>query len=101
MLASPVKSVLRQAMQAENFAAMRQSILDGAPETAATLAHQVLRQGAAPLEAIDQGFVPGMTAVGNLYAQHKMFLPDMLAAAEAMRAAMAVLEPELRRQGSE
>lgn len=88
-------------MQGDSFAAMRQSILDGAPEQAASLARQALEQGIAPLEAIDQGFVPGMTNVGEQYGQRKLFLPDMLASAEAMRAAMAVLEPELRRQGGE
>ncbi len=30
-----------------------------------------------------------------------MFLPDMMASAEAMRAAMQVLEPELRKRGGE
>jgi len=85
----------------DNFSAMQQSVFDGAPETASALAKQALEQGIAPLDAIDQGFVPGMAEVGQQYAQHKMFLPDMLAAAEAMKAAMAVLEPELKRQGSE
>jgi len=85
----------------DNFSAMQQSVFDGAPETATALAKQALEQGIAPLDAIDQGFVPGMAEVGQQYAQHKMFLPDMLAAAEAMKAAMAVLEPELKRQGSE
>ena len=88
-------------MQAETLAAMRQSILDGAPDEAARLAKQALEQGIAPLEAIDQGFVPGMKEIGEQYGQHKVFLPDMLASAEAMKASMAVLEPELKRQGSE
>jgi len=78
---------------------MRQAIVDGAPENAADLAKQALAEGITPLEAIDLGFVPGMTDVGEQYAQHKMFLPDMLASAEAMEAAMNVLEPELKRQG--
>jgi len=85
-------------MQA-TYAAMRQAILDGAPESAADVAKQALAEGITPLDAIDLGFVPGMTEVGEQYAQHKMFLPDMLASAEAMKAAMAVLEPELKRQG--
>ncbi|MBZ5599125.1 MAG: corrinoid protein [Acidobacteriia bacterium] len=88
-------------MPIDNFAAMRQSIIDGAPDQAASLAKQALAQGAAPLEVIDQGFVPGMSEVGEQFAQHKIFLPDMLASAEAMKAAMGVLEPELKRQGSE
>jgi len=86
-------------MPSDHFATMRQSIIDGAPESAADLARQALELGIAPLEAIDRGFVPGMTEVGSQYAQHQMFLPDMLASAEAMKAAMAVLEPELTRQG--
>jgi len=86
---------------AGNFACMQQSIIDGAAEKAAELARQALGDGIAALEAIDQGFVPGMTEVGTQFARHQMFLPDMLASAEAMRAAMAVLEPELKRQGAE
>jgi 5-methyltetrahydrofolate--homocysteine methyltransferase len=84
-----------------NFAAMRQSIVDGAPENASALAKQALDQGLPPLAIIDNGFIPGMAEVGEQFAKHQMFLPDMLAAAEAMRAAMAVLEPELKRQGRE
>ena len=82
-----------------DFAAMRQSIVDGAPENALALAKQALAQGLPPLDVIDNGFVPGMAEVGELFAKHRMFLPDMLAAAEAMKAAMSVLEPELKRQG--
>jgi len=84
-----------------DFAAMRQSIVDGAPENATALAKQALEAGLRPLELIDNGYVPGMAEVGEQFAKHRMFLPDMLAAAEAMKAAMAVLEPELKRQGEE
>jgi len=84
-----------------DFSAMRQSIVDGAPESASNLATQALAQGRHPLEVIDAGFVPGMAEVGELFAKHQMFLPDMLAAAEAMKAAMSILEPELKRQGEE
>jgi len=87
-------------MQAD-FAAMRQSIVDGAPENAAALAKQALEAGLHPLGLIDNGYVPGMAEVGEQFAKHRMFLPDMLAAAEAMKAAMAVLEPELKRKGEE
>ena len=84
-----------------DLAAMRQSIIDGAAETSLILAKQALEQGLHPLEIIDNGFVPGMSEVGEQFAKHQMFLPDMLAAAEAMKAAMSVLDPELKRQGAE
>ncbi|PYX86376.1 MAG: hypothetical protein DMG68_15525 [Acidobacteria bacterium] len=88
-------------MSADPFAAMQQSILDGAPETAAALAQQAVNRGTAPLDAINLGYVPGMHAVGEQFARRTLFLPDMMASAEAMRAAMGVLEPELKKCGAE
>ncbi|HKN36909.1 MAG TPA: corrinoid protein [Terriglobales bacterium] len=88
-------------MSQELLSAMRQSIMDGAPATSAELARQALGDGIMPLEAINSGYVPGMHAVGEQFAKGQMFLPDMLASAEAMRAAMAVLDPELKKLGSE
>ena len=83
------------------FAAMRQSVIDGTPDTASELARQAIAAGTPPLSAINNGYVPGMHDVGEQFARGQMFLPDMMASAEAMRAAMAVLEPELKKQGAE
>ena len=88
-------------MPNDTLSAMRQSIIDGAPDTASNLAEQALAVGMAPIEAIDNGYVPGMHDVGEQFARGQMYLPDMMASAEAMRAAMAVLDPELRRLGTE
>ena len=88
-------------MPENNFRAMQASIINGAPETAGALAREALTGGIAPLDAINEGFVPGMHAVGEQFAQGKMYLPDMMASAEAMRAAMAVLDPELKKLGAE
>ena len=85
----------------DRFSAMRQSVIDGAPDTATSLAQQAVSSGIAPLEAIQQGYVPGMHEVGEQFARGQMFLPDMMASAEAMRAAMSVLDPELKRLGAE
>jgi corrinoid protein of di/trimethylamine methyltransferase len=88
-------------MSAELLQAMRQSIIDGAPDTARSLAESGMRAGLAPLAAIQEGYVPGISYVGEQFGQRRMFLPDMVASAEAMKAAMAVLEPELKRLGTE
>jgi len=88
-------------MPDERFSAMRQSIIDGAPDTASGLAQQAVSSGIAPIDAINQGFVLGMHDVGEQFAHGQMYLPDMMASAEAMRAAMAVLDPELKKLGTE
>lgn len=89
-------------MQHEDlFAAMGRAIVDGDAETAAELARRGLDEGMAPLEAIDRGFVPGIDHVGREFAAENMFLPELVLAGEAMKSAIAVLEPEMERTGAE
>lgn len=88
-------------MHEELLPYMRLSIVNGASDTAADLARQALESRMAPLDAINLGFVPGMHEVGEQFSKGQMFLPEMMASAEAMRAAMLVLDPELKKQGTE
>ncbi len=84
----------------EMLESLRQSIIAGAAQRAVALARQVLEQGLDPLAAIDRGCVPGMDQVGAQYGRREAFLPDLVMAGEAMKAAMAVLEPEIQRRGA-
>jgi corrinoid protein of di/trimethylamine methyltransferase len=83
------------------FEAMAQSIIDGEVEEASQLARQAIEAGIDPLAAINDGFVKGLDHVGEEFGCGEMFLPDLVLAAEAMKAAVAVLEPELERTGQE
>ena len=89
-------------MQSEDlFKEMAQSITDGEAEKAAELAKQAVAQGIDPLEAINKGFVAGVNYVGDQFSCGNMFLPELVMAGEAMKAAVAVLEPELTKRGTE
>ena len=88
-------------MRDQILSGMRQSIIDGAPSAAAALAQEGLANGISLLDAIDAGYVLGMEHVGREFARRAMFLPDMMASAEAMKAAMDVLEPQLKKTGIE
>ncbi len=83
------------------FKAMAQSITDGEAEKAAELAKQSIEEGIDPLDAINKGFVNGVNYVGEQFSCGNMYLPELVMAGEAMKAAVAVLEPELARRGSE
>ena len=76
---------------------MTEAIVAGDRTAAADLAAGAVRSGLNPVEVIEKGYVPGLTKVGELWEQGEYFLPELIASAEAMKAAMAVLEPELRR----
>ena len=88
-------------MSNELFQEMAQSIIDGDSDVSAELAQQAVAQGIDPLEAISQGFVVGVNHVGEAFAKGDAFLPELVMAGEAMKAAVAVLEPELARRGIE
>jgi trimethylamine corrinoid protein len=83
------------------FQKMAQSIIEGDSKFSMELAQQAVAQGIDPLEAISQGFVVGVNQVGEAFAKGDAFLPELVMAGEAMKAAVAVLEPELARRGTE
>ncbi len=82
------------------FAAMRQAIIDGDAARASALAEEALAAGMPPLDAIENGFVPGLSHVGEEFGAGELFLPDMMLAARAMQKALAVLEPEMVRRAT-
>ena len=89
-------------MQTEElFQAMTQSIIDGDADVAASLARQSIDMDIDPLQAINQGFVPGVNHVGNQFSCGDMFLPELVMAGEAMKTAISVLEPEMTKRGTE
>jgi len=82
----------------ELYQAMSQSVIDGESEQAAELAHKALSLGLDPLEAIDHGYTRGMNVLGDRFDRGEVFLPHLVMGGEAMKAAIAVLEPELARR---
>ena len=87
-------------MSEELFRKMAQSILDGDADAAVALAKQAVDSGVDPLDAITKGFVQGVNEVGENFACGQAFLPELVMAGEAMKAAIAALEPEMQRRGT-
>jgi corrinoid protein of di/trimethylamine methyltransferase len=77
------------------FGELAQAVIDGEPEDAVELAEQALDQGLDPLACINQGLTVGITRVGELFADGEYFLPDLIIGGEAMKMALAILEPAL------
>jgi len=82
------------------FKDMAQSIIDGDNDVAEALASQSIELGIDPLEAINKGFVVGVTHVGDEFSCGNAFLPELVMAGEAMKVAISILEPELTRLGT-
>jgi trimethylamine corrinoid protein len=79
----------------ELFSRMAKAIIDGEKAAAEALAREAI-QGRVDLnEVIEKGYVPGIQKVGDLWEKGDYFLPELITSAECMKAAMAVLQPEL------
>ena len=82
-------------MSDEMYGKLAQAVIDGEPEDAEQLAKDALAQGLDPLECINNGLTKGIQKVGELFSSGEYFLPELIIGAEAMKQALAVLEPAL------
>ena len=82
-------------MVEEMFKKLAQAIIDGEPEDAVELAQAALEQGLDAMECINQGLMPGIQEVGELFSKGDYFLPELIIGADVMKAALDILEPAL------
>ncbi|HWR83906.1 MAG TPA: corrinoid protein [Candidatus Deferrimicrobium sp.] len=78
---------------------LSESLKKGEAERAAELTRAAIDGGLSPRAILDEGLIAGMTAVGEEFKAHEIFLPDVLLAARAMYAGMDLLKPLLIKEG--
>jgi corrinoid protein of di/trimethylamine methyltransferase len=71
------------------------AVVEGSGERAEELARRALEAGLPALRAIEEGFAEGIREVGRLWEEGAYFLPELVVGADAMKRAVAVLEPAL------
>jgi corrinoid protein of di/trimethylamine methyltransferase len=77
-----------------------EAIIGGDGTRAEELARAALEDKLPPLEVIERGFVKGIREVGRLWEEGTLFLPELVMGADAMKKAMAVLQPVLESEES-
>ena len=70
-----------------------ESVLKGDLTGSADAAQKSLDADIPPLIAIEKGMTPAIKKVGDAFGRGEMFLPEMVASADAMEAALEILEP--------
>jgi corrinoid protein of di/trimethylamine methyltransferase len=86
-------------MSRPDDAEMMQAVLDGDAGRSRALAEALVADGGDLVAAVERGFVAGIRRAGDLFEDGEFFLPELVQAAEAMKAAMAVVTPALRAHG--
>jgi monomethylamine corrinoid protein len=82
-------------MNDQLFQKLTDSLIVGDPELCEALTKQAISEGIEPLQIIELGLIPGMNIVGEKFSSGEYFLPDLIIAANGMKKAMVLLEPEL------
>lgn len=82
-------------MSDDMYKKLAQAVIDGEKEDAVDLAKQALDQELDPLACIANGLTKGIQQVGELFASGEYYLPELIVGADAMKAALEILEPAL------
>ncbi len=82
-----------------NLQSLSEAVQKGKRNDAKTLTQSLIDEGMKPLDIVEQGLVPGMSAIGEKFKNNEVFVPEMLIAARAMKEAMSLLEPLLAQAG--
>ena len=77
------------------------AIVDGQAQVAEALVQEQLKAGADPVAIISETMISAMDEVGKLFQEEEFFVPELLLAGRAMKAAMEPLRPLLAAAGAE
>jgi 5-methyltetrahydrofolate--homocysteine methyltransferase len=86
-------------MSAEIIAQLRTAIIENDEQRSALAAQQGIGAGLGPLTLINQGIRTALDVLGERFSAGDLFLPELMLSALAADAAVAILEPELLKQG--
>jgi 5-methyltetrahydrofolate--homocysteine methyltransferase len=76
------------------------AIVDGKAPLAQAIVQEELAAGADPMALISETMIPAMDEVGKLFQEEEYFVPELMLAGRAMKAAMEPLRPLLAAAGA-
>jgi 5-methyltetrahydrofolate--homocysteine methyltransferase len=78
-----------------DYARMNQMLYEGRADAVREMTANALAEGREPQEVLQEGLVAGMSVVGEDFKHNRLYVPQVLIAARAMKAGMAILRPLL------
>ena len=78
-----------------DYALMNQCLYEGKAKEVEQMTKDALAEGRTVQEVLNEGLIAGMSVVGEDFKYNILYVPEVLIAARAMKAGMAVLKPLL------
>ena len=82
-----------------DYPLMNQTLYEGRAPQITELTNEALAEGRGPNEILQEGLIAGMSVVGEDFKYNRLYVPQVLIAARAMKAGMAILKPLLSAGG--
>jgi len=82
-----------------DYALINQCIYEGKAKEVEQMTREALAEGRSAQEILTEGLIAGMSVVGEDFKYNVLYVPEVLIAARAMKAGMAVLKPLLATRG--
>ena len=83
-----------------DYALMNQCLYEGKAKEVGEMTQAALAEGRPVQEVLSEGLIAGMSVVGEDFKYNILYVPEVLIAARAMKAGMAVLKPLLAAKDS-
>src|SRR5437868_9353436 len=83
-----------------DYALMNQCLYEGKAKAVEQMTRDALAEGRSVQEVLTDGLIAGMSVVGEDFKHNVLYVPEVLIAARAMKAGMAVLKPLLSAKDS-
>ncbi len=83
-----------------DYPLMNQLLYEGKAPQVKEMTEQALADGRDVDEVLQDGLIAGMSVVGEDFKYNRLYVPQVLVAARAMKAGMAVLKPLLAKSGA-
>ena len=80
-------------MMQEILEKLAKAVMEGDEEAAKRAAQEAINNGIDPIYAIKNGLSRGMEVIGKRFSNFEVFLPEVMLAADAMKAGIEVLKP--------
>lgn len=94
----PKKAATAKPIEGDVLAAIKQAVIDGASESIALLTERAIREGHSSNEITEKALTAAMNDIGVDFGAGRVFLPQVLLSAEAMRAAFEKIKELLPAQ---
>ena len=82
-------------------AEIAENLMKGKANEVKALVEKALADGEAPGSILNEGLLAGMGVIGARFKNNEVYVPEVLIAARAMKAGMAILQPKLAEAGVE